>query len=290
MKISSAPTPRTLVQRVLDAALYSSAWLAAAAGLLTAGTLYQAGFDEPAGSAAAHLPWLAFAATLLVYNLDAATPYKHRQPAGTSARKQWQQRHRLLLLALAAGAAAVAGWFFLTDGWWRHPVLLGHLAVLALLYSVPLGNWKGRARALREIPFLKVGLIAYVWAAVTAGLPALALRLPLAQVWPLLGQRLLLVLALALVFDIRDCSRDHVAGLRTFPTVLGVAGTRWLGVAALLISVGLGLYRGEGLVALLVPASCAAAAILGATETRNDYYFAFFTDGVLLVRALMYFI
>ena len=205
------------LRRGLDAVLYSSGWLAAAAGLLTAGTLHQAGFDLIGGGRAGHLPWLAFAATLLVYNLDAATPYKHGQPAGASARKQWQHRHRPLLLAMAGVAATVASWFFLVDGWWHHPVLLGHLAILALLYSVPLGKWKGRARALREIPFLKVGLIAYVWAAVTAGLPALALRLPLAQVWPLLGQRLLLVLALALVFDIRDFSRDQTAGAAHLP-------------------------------------------------------------------------
>ncbi|WP_375416242.1 UbiA family prenyltransferase [uncultured Hymenobacter sp.] len=275
-------------------------WLAAAAGLLTAGTLREWGVGlGRGGREIAHLPWLAFAATLLVYNLDAALPYKHGQPAGASARRQWQQQHRRLLLALAAGAAAMAGWFFLVDGWWRHPVLLGHLAALALLYSVPVPGWAwrglkreggGRGRALREIPLLKGWLIAYVWAAVTVGLPALALERTLAQTWPLLAQRLLLVLALALVFDIRDVSRDRAAGLRTFPVVVGVAATRWLGVAALALSVGVGIYRGESLAALLLPAGCAAAAIVGATEARGDYYFALFTDGVLLVRAVMYFV
>ena len=101
-------------------------------------------------------------------------------------------------------------------------------------------------------------------------------------------QRLLLVLALVLVFDIRDLARDQAAGLRTFPALLGVPGTRWLGLGALVLSVGLGLYRGETLLPLLVPATCAAAAILGAAQTRHDYYFALFTDGVLLVRAAAY--
>ena len=277
----------------LNAVLYSNIWLAAAAGLLTAGTLHHWAPGQPWSAPAAHLPWLVFAATLLVYSLDAALPYKHGQPAGASARKRWQQRHRGLLLGLAAGAAAAALWYFVRDGWWRHPVLLGHLAALALLYSVPLplprqAGPAGR-RALREIPLLKAWLVAYVWAAVTAGLPALALGRPLAEAWPLLGQRLLLVLALVLVFDIRDFSRDQAAGLRTFPALLGVAGTRWLGIGALALSVGLGLGRGENPVALLLPAGCAAAAILGATETRHDYYFALFTDGVLLVRAAAYY-
>ena len=277
-----------LWRRLLDGLLYSSVWLAVAAGGLTAGTLHEWGFSLRRGGAASHLPWLTFAATLLVYNLDAALPYKHGKPAGTSARKQWQHRHRGLLLGLAAVSLAVAGWFFVADGWWRHLLLLGHLAALALLYSVPLGRWCGRPRALREVPFLKVWLIAYVWAAVTVGLPALALQQPFAQVWVLLAQRMLLVFALALVFDIRDFSRDQAEGLRTFPTVLGVPATRWVGIGALAGSVALGLYRGESLGAVLVPAACGSVAILGATETRSDYYFALFTDGMLLVRAAMY--
>ena len=287
VKHSSFLIPHSSLSAALDALLYSSVWLAAAAGGLTAGTLHQWGFSLSKGGVAGHLPWLAFTATLLVYN-DAATPYKHGKPAGTSARKQWQQRHRAIMLGLAAASLVVSAWFFVSDGWWHHLVLLGHLAVLALLYSVPLGKWKGRPRALREIPFLKVWLIAYVWAAVTVGLPALALQQPFAEVWPLLGQRLLAVFALALVFDIRDFSRDQAEGLRTFPTVIGVAGTRWVGVAALALSVVLGLYRGENMVSLLVPVLCGGTAILGAAEARGDYYFALFTDGVLLVRAIMY--
>ncbi len=284
MKNSSLIIPPSSLSASLNVLLYSNAWLAAAAGLLTAGTLHHWAPSTVLTPPAAHLPWLVFAATLFVYSLDAALPYKHGQPAGTSARKRWQQRHRGFLLGLATAAAVGAGWFFLADGWWRHPVLLGHLALLALLYSVPLG----RGGALREIPFLKGGLVAYVWAAVTAGLPALALGLSLAEAWPLLLQRLLLVLALVLVFDIRDLARDQAAGLRTFPALLGVAATRWLGLGALALSVGLGLYRGEALLPLLVPAVAAVAAILGAAETRHDYYYAFFTDGVLLLRAAAY--
>ena len=270
--------------------LYSSIWLAAAAGLLTAGTLHHWAGQSVETGLISRLPWLVFAATLWVYNLDAALPYKYGQPAGTSGRKRWQHRHRRVLLALAAGAAGVAGWIFLLDSWWQHLVVVGHLAVLALLYSVPLPTTSpGRTRALREIPLLKVGLIAYVWAAVTAGLPALALGLSFSESWPLLAQRLLLVLALALAFDIRDVSRDQAAGLRTFPTVLGLPATRWLGLGALALSVALGVYRGENLLALLVPASCAGAVIWGASESRRDYYYALLTDGVLLVRAAAYF-
>lgn len=273
--------------RLLDAVLYSSAWLAAAAAAQTAATLHQ---WPPIGTAGYRLLALVFAATLLVYNLDAALPFKQHEPAGNSARKGWQQRHRLALLGLAGGAAGVAGYLFVADGWWRYLPLLLPLTALALLYSWPLGRWGGRPRALREIPLLKGFLIASVWAAVTVGLPVLVLHRPVAAVGGLLGQRFLLVLALTIVFDIRDYGRDQRAGTRTFPGVLGVAGARRLALALLAGSVALGLARGGAPGAVLLPAVLSASVVATAEETRGDYFYALLTDGLLLVQAAAYFV
>jgi hypothetical protein len=262
--------------------LYSSTWLAAAAAAQTAATLHHFGPLTPASQ---RLVLLVFAATLLVYNLDAALPFKHQQPAGASARKAWQQRHRRLLAVLAAGAAAVGGLLFLADAWWRFIPQLSPLALLALLYSWPVLPGTGRRYALREVPLLKVFLIAGVWTLVTAGLPALALARPVATVAGLLGQRFCFVLALAIVFDIRDYTRDRRAGTRTFPGVLGVGGAKVVALAALALSAGLGLAWGAPWrVLLAVPA--AATVIVLAEETRGDYFFSLVTDGVLLVPAL----
>ncbi|OGX81120.1 hypothetical protein [Hymenobacter coccineus] len=66
---------RPLPLRLLDAVLYSSAWLAAAAAAQTAATLRL----WPAAGALGGAPGgrvvaLVFAATVLVYNLDAVLP------------------------------------------------------------------------------------------------------------------------------------------------------------------------------------------------------------------------
>jgi len=287
--LSPVPAARPpLGQRLLDALLYSSAWLAAAAAAQTAATLHQ---WPPLGAAGYRLVALVLAATLLVYNLDAALPFKHREPAGTSARKAWQQRHRRLLLGLAGAAAGAAGSLFFFDEWWRYWPLLGPLAALALLYSWPLGRWGGQARALREVPLLKGFLIAGVWTLVTAGLPLLLLRQrPLAAGAGLLGQRFLLVLALTIVFDIRDYGRDRRAGTRTFPGVLGVARARQAALALLAGSVALGLARGAAPLAVLLPAALTAGVVLAAEESRGDYFYALLTDGLLLVQAAAYFV
>ena len=270
-------------RRAFDALLFSSVWLAGAAAAQTAASFRR----WPAGGGVSYrVVLLVFAATLLVYNLDAVLPFKHRQPAGTSARKTWQQRHRRGLAGLAGAAALVAGYLFLADGWARYLPALLPLMALALLYSWPFGRWG----ALREVPLLKIFLIAGVWSAITVGLPTLALHRPLAEAAGLLAQRFCLVLALAIVFDIRDLSRDRAAGTRTFPVVLGRTGAKAVALAFLAAAMLLGFERGVAPLGLLLTGLAAATVILLADERRNDYFFAFLADGVLLVPAVLYFV
>jgi 4-hydroxybenzoate polyprenyltransferase len=279
---------RALPLRLLDALLFSSVWLAGAAGAQTAGTLrlWPGADTNPVGWRVAVL---VFVATLLTYNLDAVLPFKYRQPAGTSGRKAWQQRHRRGLLLLAGVAALVGAYLLLVDGWTHFLPVLLPLTALALGYSWPLVKWRGRRRAMREIPFLKVFLIAGVWATVTVCLPALALRQPLASATGLLAQRFCLVVALAIVFDIRDFTRDGAAGLRTFPTVLGVGGAKAVSLSFLVVSVVLGLERGAPPLVVALPIILAATVILLAREERGDYFFALVTDGILVAQALTVF-
>lgn len=279
---------RPVALRLLDALLFSSLWLALAAAAQTAVVLR--GLAGGFGPAGWHVMGLVFAVTLLTYNLDAVLPFKHRQPVGTSGRKAWQQRQRWPL-ALLAGAAALAGaGLLLRDGWLHYLPLLLPLAALALGYSLPLLPWRGRWRAVREVPLLKVFLIAGVWSAVTVGLPALALHQPLRPLAGLAGQRFLLVSALAIVFDIRDYSRDRLTGLRTMPVVLGLAGAKAVALALLAGGVALGLGRGASPLAVLLPTALAAWVIGAARDTRGDYFFALLADGVLLVQAGAYFV
>ena len=279
---------RGFLRWAFDALLFSSVWLAGAAAAQTAASFRR--WPTAAGGVNGRVVALVFAATLLVYNLDAVLPFKHRQPAGGSGRKAWQQQHRRALAGLAGTATLAAGYLFLADGWWRYLPSLLPLTALALVYSWPLVRWQGQRRALREVPLLKGFLIAGVWSAITVGLPALALHRPLAEALGLLAQRFGLVLAITIVFDIRDLSRDRAAGTRTFPVVLGVAGAKIVALVSLAAAMTLGFERGVPPLGLGLTALAAAAVILLADEQRSDYFFALLADGVLLVPAVLYFL
>ncbi|MBT9394120.1 UbiA family prenyltransferase [Hymenobacter sp. NST-14] len=273
-------------RRALDAVLYSSGWLSGAALGLVGATFLGWGAPLPG-----RLGALIFAATLFLYNLDSVLPYKHGQLPGATRRKHWIRAHRPQLLVLTAAAGLVATILFLADA--RLPQLtpfLAHLGIISVLYSMPLVRYRGRWRALRDLPLLKVFLIAYVWAAVTVWVPALYQGRPLgsAAVLPLFAHRFLFILALALVFDIRDCTKDRLTGTRTFPGVLGIGATKALGVAALTAAALLGPAGATTVhhAALLLPLLLAAAVVWQAEESRPDYYFALLTDGVMVVQFL----
>jgi 4-hydroxybenzoate polyprenyltransferase len=140
------------------------------------------------------------------------------------------------------------------------------------------------------VPLLKVFLIGGVWSAVTVGLPALALHRPLAPLAGLLAQRFCLVSALAIVFDIRDFSRDRLTNLRTMPVVLGLGGAKAVALTLLASSLAIGLARGAPPLVVLVPSAVAAWVIAVARDARGDYFFALVADGVLLVQAAAVFL
>ena len=278
------------LRRWTDAVLYSSTWLALAALALTWATFLFWRVDIPV-----RLGLMIFTATLFLYNIDSVLPYKHGQPLVLSGRKRWMLEHRRELLALALASLAVAGLLFFLDGWQHLTLFLGHLAAISLLYSLPIAKVQGRWRALRDLPLLKVFLIAYVWAAITVWVPALYLAKPLfgPVVLVLFARRFFFILALAFVFDIRDYTKDRLTGTRTFPGVFGVRATKWvalmsLALAYLLFPFDIGY---EHLVVLSLPTVAAAATIWYAEETRSDYYFPLLTDGIIILQFLaVYFV
>jgi hypothetical protein len=100
--------------------------------------------------------------------------------------------------------------------------------LLTILYAVPFLS--GFHKTLREVSYLKIVVVALVWAGFTVLIPIIDSAIVLTfKTYLLMLQRFLLVVVLILPFDIRDVKYDAIS-LQTIPKKIGIEKTKQLGL------------------------------------------------------------
>lgn len=241
-----------------------------------------------------------FFATLFTYNfqrlvrMDVQGVLSHRQ--------QWLQDHKRALWLMTIVSAVATAYFSLSLSF-NSLVLLIPLGAIALLYPLPIISFNGRMLRLREIPGIKIFLIALVWALVSVGLLVEEHQIGwTTDVWLLFLQRFFFVFAITIPFDIRDLKYDSVQ-LKTIPSVLGEEKARHLAYAALatyeLLVIAQFIFGAilgwQTLIALLCVSAVTAYLLYKTTADKSEYHFAFWVEGasvlmyLFLMVALFYF-
>jgi hypothetical protein len=229
----------------------------------------------------------------------------------TTERHFWIAKNRIALTALtvlsiATGIVGCINWYqqvFHENFFSDFIFLLGIPALISLAYALPFIPFKKRWLRLRDLPFIKIFLIAFVWAWVTVIIPE---RLALKTIHIAMPEVLFsegtswfwasfsFLLALTIPFDIRDIRIDG-ADLKVLPVVLGVRGAKWLSVCLLLLASAIwfyGLIQNNivgsdkaffSLIALILWASISGIVVSFASPKRHEYYFSLLVDGLLLV-------
>lgn len=153
--------------------------------------------------------------------------------------------------------------------------------LLTLLYALPV--FKGFVKNLRNIPSVKILIIALVWSGVTVLLPFFNTEknICLELVFTFI-QRFLFVVVLTLPFDIRDFQFDKKE-LQTIPQLIGVKHTKKLGFILLVITLVIEFF--------IAPSSNFKSVFLivfilllillqRATIYQKKYYASFFVEAV----------
>jgi 4-hydroxybenzoate polyprenyltransferase len=274
----------TKPRRAMEALLYSNVFISFCALGLTIETYLLAG-----ERVSLPLVWFVFLSTLFTYNLSSVQRVlRGIKQVKPRQQQSWGQRHikELAILGLAsiAGAAGLYLYFNLQLNLW----LVGHLALISIGYTVPVVYKARKVRPLRSVPLLKVFLIAYVWAVVTALFPLMDAGL---EVWDemslLLGlRRFLFILALALLFDIRDYTYDRHTNTLTFPGLMGVQRTKLMSLGLMLVYGCLVSVTETGLTqfGLLAGAAVAAGVVVYASDKKPRLYYAVLADGAMLIH------
>jgi 4-hydroxybenzoate polyprenyltransferase len=241
-----------------------------------------------------------FFATLFTYNFQRLVRMDVR--GELSFRQQWLQENSGWLWGVTCISGIVTALLALrlsTNSLW----LLLPLGVVAMMYPLPVFFWNRKWWRLREIPGIKIFLIASVWSLVTVGLLVTEHNVRLnTDVWMLFLQRLCFIFAIIIPFDIRDLKYDSLK-LKTIPVMLGETKARYIGLGAValyeLLVVAQFLFGNiitlRALIALLCVSGITALLLLKSTSERSEYYFSFWVEGtsvlmyILLAIALYFF-
>jgi len=277
----------TWIKNFVRFAVFGNIWVAFAAVCLYWETvlLHSLRFQLP-------LSLSIFGATLFIYNYHRLFRKKAIYSGDQSERHQWivANHHFLTALAVVALALSVVGFLpFLNV---KLVLRFAPFILLAGLYVMPIWRKGGKWIRLRDFPFLKIFLVAAVWAFVTVFLPFLADDpnwFPSAAAWLTITHRFLFIFAITMPFDIRDLAHDKEYGVVTFASRLGIPGLKTasrlmiLAVAVCGIAGYLLKYYspGHGL-GLIISAASTGWLISRGDENSDEWYYVGWLDGSMV--------
>ena len=279
---------RQLGLRFVDMLLYGDFWIAACATAL----VWQTQTILLGAPRMTPLVLFVFCSTLFVYALHRSIGLRKMAAFSRQGRYRIITRFRYHIRIYALlGALSAAYFFWLLPAQVRWWVVLPGLASIG--YVLPVPGLHGRR--LRDLPGIKIFLVAGSFAWVSVILPAVASGV-VGQwfVWIMAAERALFIFALTLPFDIRDLHIDAPAAVKTLPQVLGMWGAVRLGYALLclvgVLAFGLfwvDFYAATTLAALLISYAITAYFIGLSPRRQHDYFFTGLLDGLMLLQATL---
>lgn len=261
-------------QKIAYFVCYSNLWIGAGAG----GTaiLYSICFDRL-------LNWnlivFLFASTVLAYTFQRYE--KIRKNQGISGpRVDWMLTHQktVKLIMILAFLTSLYTSILLS---FNALFLLPFTAVISFLYA-----FKIKGKNLRDIPFLKIFLIALVWA-LSGGLMCFIEDQDLGRESIQYSFFLFLyIIAITIPFDIRDIHLDE-AEKNTIPQIFTIQGAKVIGLTLSIIAFFiLRSITDLSIWFYVIGFSMTAVAIVSCNTRRNELYFSLGVDGLLLVLPL----
>ncbi len=227
-----------------------------------------------------------FSSTLFIYNFQRV--YKMREMEMTDIpQMQWLKENKtyvFILLGLST-IGAIGSFLFLYRLVFPALLLLGISLLLCFFYVV---RFKGVN--LRELPHVKIHLIALVWLIAAGFFPLMNSGNDRWIDWGFVLIHYFLLLAVTIPFDIRDLKFDP-SGHRTIPQIMGVHGAKFISILALIIYAICLLWLKQELVTnvyfpMLLLLS--VGLFLGVNEDRSEHYFSGAIEMILFCFGLYY--
>jgi 4-hydroxybenzoate polyprenyltransferase len=276
--------------KLVSALINSNVYISLAAVAFTVQTQIQLGMKPQLH------PYLfiIFFATLFEYNLHRFITIITNKEALNSDKHKWVKENLnlfyFLVFASIAGFICVA---FLAKK--EVLIALAPIALITVFYSIPIFGNKLNIFRLRDIPYIKIFLISFVWSASTVFLPIIQSNLSFAKshVIIMLAERFFFVFAITIPFDIKDLEADKQAGIKTIPLIIDKSKSLALSYILLLtfFLISFFHYQAQGawfIIYALGLSSLITFMFLKMKTFRNlNYYYYGILDGTILLQGLL---
>ena len=275
------------LQQLAEAIIYSNLLISLCAVVMCLQTYWQLEhhfiFDE--------LLALVFCSTLATYLL--ARLVGLRNQSEIVKQQFWYGRNENLIkyLFIISSLACIPLFFALKQ---NIQFCLLFLALLTILYSLPLVRTNGKWKRLRDVGLLKIFLISFTWSLTTVLLPAFNIEKNIN--WDLLFllfiERSLFIFTITLPFDIRDLAYDK-GKIKTIPLILGKQKTLFLAYFCLFLLILLATLNYVYIVEVpnynifigLIISYLITAYLISFTEESNqDTFYTGYVDATMLLQ------
>ncbi len=260
--------------------IYTNLVVAVSAGLLSAGFCF---FYEVENWSFYGL--FAFFSTLTVYNAQRILKTRERK------KTEWilwvKKRKKALIVMVMISFVASATLFFLVEN--QLPItyfLLATVGCISIFYVV-----RVKGRNMRELPYIKIHLIALSWVIVLILFPIINENVGIIRIFYAFAFYIYII-AVTIPFDIRDLKYDQDFQ-RTIPQLMGVTKAKILSVVLLVIFFLLMTALSPDLknnhffvISIIVQ----LLLVVFMNEKRGDYYCAGLIDGAIGLMGLSFFL
>lgn len=243
-----------------------------------------------------HVLGLLFCSTLALYNFSILLSKPEKPENSEFRRVRWIFSHYRLMITLTiiSAIAIIPLSFFLNTS---SKILLMALGLISIAYNLPIFTINNNRFGLRNIPGVKLFIIAMVWAASSVLLPILeidgnnAASITINETILLFSKRFLFIAAITVPFDIRDLFHDKRNELKTIPVILGEKNSlmicQGLLAAYLFILFTLSEKIDGDFFALSLTIILSGWLIFKSKWKKNEYYYFLFLDGTMILQLLM---
>ena len=239
-----------------------------------------------------NIPYLVvvFCATLVVYNLKGIKQVQSNSITLECEKGKWIRKNSLTLkLIFISGCIVCFGGLFFLDNLVIYALL--PLGFLSIGYSLPIVIKNVRV-SLREIAFVKVLLVAFVWTIVVSFLPLINSDEFYSIKWWKVITDFMFLLALAMLFDIKDMKHDRQNNIITTPLLIGINGTKVLSASIiifrlLLLLLFVGIQGKYLLGEIIIGVLCLIMVLKIVTDTRLDYFYMLYIDGLMILKSFV---